>query len=61
GKGNVGIVAMQLGEILSGLEQATGDMAVNKAAAVAWNAAMFGHSVRPLGPPIPCGYPKVSL
>ena len=40
GKANVGIVAVQLGEILSGLENATGDMAVYKAAAVAWNAEL---------------------
>ena len=37
GKGNVGIVAMQLGQILSGLEHATGDQAFFNAAAVAWN------------------------
>ncbi|WP_428002057.1 bluetail domain-containing putative surface protein [Acidovorax sp.] len=37
GKASVGIVAMQLGQILSGLEQATGDQAAFNAAAVAWN------------------------
>ncbi|CAN7564563.1 hypothetical protein LJR118_004159 [Acidovorax sp. LjRoot118] len=37
GKDNVGIVALQLGKILSGLEHATGDQAVFNAAAVAWN------------------------
>jgi hypothetical protein len=50
GKANVGIVALQLGDILSRLEDATGDMAVYKAAAVAWNAeleASFAYSVNP--------------
>jgi hypothetical protein len=37
GKENVGIIAMQLGHILMGLENATGDQAVYRAAAVAWN------------------------
>jgi hypothetical protein len=37
GKANVGIVALQLGVILSGLEQAKGDQAVFNVAAVAWN------------------------
>ncbi len=37
GRASVGIVAMQLGQILSGLEQATGDQAAFNAAAVAWN------------------------
>jgi len=37
GVANVGIVALQLGQILSGLENATGDQAGFKAAAVAWN------------------------
>ena len=37
GKANVGIVAMQLGHILMGLENATGDQAVYRGAAVAWN------------------------
>lgn len=37
GVANVGIVALQLGQILSGLENATGDQAAFKAAALAWN------------------------
>lgn len=37
GVANVGIVALQLGDLLSGLENATGEQAVYKAAAVAWN------------------------
>jgi hypothetical protein len=37
GKGNVGIVALQLGQILSGLENATGDQALYGAAAARWN------------------------
>ncbi|WP_428002058.1 bluetail domain-containing putative surface protein [Acidovorax sp.] len=37
GKANVGIVALQLGQILSGLEHATGNQAMFSVAAVAWN------------------------
>jgi len=37
GKANVGIVALQLGQILSGLESATGDQALYGAAAARWN------------------------
>ena len=37
GKASVGVVAMQLGQILSGLERATGDQAAFNAAAMAWN------------------------
>ncbi|MDP4077786.1 bluetail domain-containing putative surface protein [Acidovorax sp. A1169] len=37
GKINVGTVALQLGQILSGLENATGDLAIYSAAAVRWN------------------------
>lgn len=37
GKANVGIVALQLGQILSGLENATGDQALYGAAAARWN------------------------
>ncbi|MBB6558955.1 hypothetical protein HNP48_001619 [Acidovorax soli] len=37
GKTNLGIVALQLGQILSGLEGATGDLAIYAAAAVRWN------------------------
>lgn len=37
GVANIGIIALQLGDILSGLENATGDQAGFKAAAVAWN------------------------
>lgn len=36
-KANVGLVALQLGQILSGLAHATGDLAGFDAAAVAWN------------------------
>lgn len=42
GKANVGIVALQLGQILSGLEQATGELAAFNAAAVAWNKELVG-------------------
>lgn len=42
GKANVGIVALQLGQILSGLEYATGDWAIYKAAAAAWNSELTG-------------------
>ncbi len=37
GKANAGIVALQLGQILSGLENATGDQAIYGAAAARWN------------------------
>lgn len=37
GKANVGVVAVQLGHILLGLEDATGDLAVYKAPAKAWS------------------------
>lgn len=37
GKANVGIVALQLGQILSGLENATGDLAIYGAATARWN------------------------
>lgn len=37
GVSNVGIIALQLGDILSGLENATGDQAGFAAAALAWN------------------------
>lgn len=37
GKANVGIVALQLGQILSGLENASGDLAIYGAAAARWN------------------------
>ncbi len=37
GKANVGLVALQLGQILSGLENGTGEQAAFSAAAVAWN------------------------
>ncbi|MDP4076491.1 bluetail domain-containing putative surface protein [Acidovorax sp. A1169] len=50
GKENVGIVALQLGEILSTLENAAGDQAVYKAAAVAWNNEVetsFAYSTDP--------------
>lgn len=59
GKANVGIVALQLGQILSGLEQATGDLAAFSAAAVAWNkelVASYNYSSNPantgIGPPV---------
>lgn len=59
GKANVGIVALQLGDILSRLENATGDMAGYKAAAVAWNAeleASFLYSANPVNVvPSPAG------
>lgn len=50
GKASVGIVGMQLGQILSGLEQATGDQAIYRNAAVAWNkelADSHAHSIDP--------------
>lgn len=37
GKANVGVVALQLGQILMGLENATGEQAVYSDAAKAWN------------------------
>ncbi len=50
GKANVGVVAMQLGEILSGLEYAIGDQAIYNAAALAWNdevTASYNYSANP--------------
>lgn len=50
GKANVGTVALQLGQILSGLENATGDQAIYSAAAVTWNnelAASYNYSANP--------------
>ena len=50
GVANVGIVALQLGQILSNLENATGDQAVFKAAAAAWNnevTAAYNYSSNP--------------
>lgn len=50
GKSNVGIVALQLANILSGLETATGDQAGFNAAAVAWNnevTASYTYSANP--------------
>lgn len=50
GKANVGIVALQLGQILSSLETATGDQAAFNAAAAAWNnevAASYTYSANP--------------
>lgn len=50
GKTNVGIVAVQLGSILSGLEGATGDQAIYAAAAARWNselAASHAYSSNP--------------
>ncbi|MBB6563955.1 hypothetical protein HNP48_006681 [Acidovorax soli] len=50
GKANVGIVALQLGQILSNLENAIGDQAVYSAAALAWNnelTASYNYSANP--------------
>ncbi|EJE53893.1 hypothetical protein PMI14_01216 [Acidovorax sp. CF316] len=50
GKANVGVVALQLGQILSGLEGATGDLAIYSAAAARWNdeiAAVHAYSSNP--------------
>ncbi|MES2609838.1 MAG: hypothetical protein V4679_06325 [Pseudomonadota bacterium] len=50
GVANVGIVALQLGQILSGLENATGEQAAFKAAALAWNnevTAAYNYSSNP--------------
>jgi hypothetical protein len=50
GKANVGIVALQLGQILSGLDGAVGDQAIYRAAALAWNteiALAYNHSANP--------------
>lgn len=66
GKANVGIVALQLGRILSGLENATGDHSVYAAAAVKWNdevTASYIYSSNPAnsgpivspGPDLPVG------
>ncbi|MGV3680980.1 MAG: bluetail domain-containing putative surface protein [Acidovorax sp.] len=60
GKANVGIVALQLGRILSGLENATGDLSVYAAAAVKWNeevTASHAYSSNPAnsGPIVPPG------
>ncbi|CAN7268288.1 hypothetical protein LJR066_001138 [Acidovorax sp. LjRoot66] len=50
GKANVGIVALQLADILAGLETATGDQAAFNAAALAWNnevTASYTYSANP--------------
>lgn len=52
GKANVGVVALQLGNILSGLENAVGDKAVFRNAAVGWNkevADAYAYSSDPDG------------
>lgn len=65
GKENVGIVALQLGSILSTLENATGDQGAYKAAAVAWNIEVetsYAYSANPAntGPPVYVG-PGIEL
>ncbi|MGV3680978.1 MAG: bluetail domain-containing putative surface protein [Acidovorax sp.] len=65
GKANVGIVAVQLSQILSGLERATGDLAMFNAAAVAWNKeldASYAYSNNPAntGIPITDGWGEVT-
>lgn len=50
GVGNIGIIALQLGGLISTLESATGDLAVYNAAAKAWNAEVtdaFTYSINP--------------
>ncbi len=50
GKVNIGVVALQLGQILSGLEFATGAQAIYNAPAVAWNnevTASYNYSANP--------------
>lgn len=50
GKANVGIVGLQLAQILAGLETATGDQAAFNAAAVKWNnevTASYTYSANP--------------
>lgn len=50
GVANIGIIALQLGDILSGLENATGDQAGFAAAALAWNnevTASYNYSANP--------------
>ncbi|MDZ7865347.1 bluetail domain-containing putative surface protein [Acidovorax sp.] len=68
GKANVGIVALQLGQILSDLENATGDQAIYSAAAVAWNnelVASYNYSTNPANiepsPVGPIGMPGLTV
>lgn len=68
GKASVGIVALQLGQILSGLENATGDQAIYSAAALAWNnelTASYTYSANPANtvasPVGPSGLPGLTL
>jgi len=64
GKTNVGIVAVQLGSILSGLEGATGDLAIYAAAAVRWNSeltASHAYSSNPANGMGPIGNPYFNV
>lgn len=64
GKTNVGIVAVQLGSILSGLEGATGDQAIYAAAAARWNselAASHAYSSNPANGMGPIGNPYFNV
>lgn len=65
GKANVGIVVLQLGEILVGLTHATGDQEVYKEAALAWNyelAASYLYSANPANTvPSPPGPPSLPV
>lgn len=50
GVSNIGLIALQLGQILSGLENATGEQAAFNAAALAWNnevTAGYNYSANP--------------
>lgn len=68
GKANVGIVALQLGQILSDLENATGDQAIYSVAAVAWNNELvvsYNYSSNPTNiepsPVGPIGMPGLTV
>lgn len=64
GKANVGVVAVQLGSILSSLEGATGDQAIYAAAAARWNSeltASHAYSTNPANGMGPIGNPYFNV